>query len=55
MWDHPEVLKEWNKSGERKGKVRFSNDEKRRPYLSRVEIKVCISSERTFTSLSLRM
>lgn len=40
MWNHPEVLKEWTKSGERRGKVRFSHDEKKRPYLSRVELKV---------------
>lgn len=39
MWNHSEVLKEWSKSGERKGKVRFSHDEMKRPYLSRVELK----------------
>ncbi|KAF3448768.1 hypothetical protein FNV43_RR09481 [Rhamnella rubrinervis] len=39
MWNHPEVLKEWTKSGERRGQVRFSHDEKKRPYLSRVELK----------------
>ncbi|GMN36482.1 hypothetical protein TIFTF001_042446 [Ficus carica] len=39
MWNHPEVLNEWSKSGEKKGKVRFSHDEKKRPYLSRVELK----------------
>lgn len=40
LWNHPEVLKEWTKSGERRGKVRFSHDNKKRPYLSRVELKV---------------
>ncbi|KAB1202102.1 hypothetical protein CJ030_MR4G014265 [Morella rubra] len=39
LWNHPEVLKEWTKSGERRGKVRFSHDNKKRPYLSRVELK----------------
>ncbi|XP_015876141.2 uncharacterized protein LOC107412838 isoform X1 [Ziziphus jujuba] len=39
MWNHPEVLKEWSKCGEKRGKVRFSHDEKKRPYLSRVELK----------------
>ncbi|KAL5568356.1 hypothetical protein UlMin_024931 [Ulmus minor] len=39
MWNHPEVLKEWTKSGEKRGKVRFSHDENKRPYLSRVELK----------------
>ncbi|KAF4396603.1 hypothetical protein G4B88_028917 [Cannabis sativa] len=40
MWNNPEVFKEWSKSGEKKGKVRFSQDEKKRPYLSRIEVKV---------------
>jgi hypothetical protein len=40
LWNHPEVLKEWTKSGERRGQVRFSHDDKKRPYLSRVELKV---------------
>ncbi|XP_061350599.1 uncharacterized protein LOC133295761 [Gastrolobium bilobum] len=39
MWNHPEVRKEWNKTKEIQGKVRFSHDEKKRPYLSRVELK----------------
>jgi len=39
LWSHPEVLKEWIKSGEIRGKVRFSHDNKKRPYLSRVELK----------------
>ncbi|KAF5477277.1 hypothetical protein F2P56_003928 [Juglans regia] len=39
LWNHPEVLKEWTKSGERRGKVRFSHDDSKRPYLSRVELK----------------
>jgi hypothetical protein len=40
MWKHPDVYKEWTKSGERRGNVRFSHDAKKRPYLSRVEVKV---------------
>ncbi|GMH07942.1 hypothetical protein Nepgr_009782 [Nepenthes gracilis] len=39
MWNHREVHKEWMKSGEKRGKVRFSHDEKKRPYLSLVELK----------------
>lgn len=40
MWKHHDVYKEWTKSGERRGNVRFSHDAKNRPYLSRVEVKV---------------
>lgn len=40
MWSHPEVAKEWGKSGEKRGKVRFSKDTENRPYLSRVELRV---------------
>jgi hypothetical protein len=40
MWKHPDVVTEWTKSGERRGNVRFSHDAKKRPYLSRVEVKV---------------
>lgn len=39
MWNHPDVNREWTKSGERRGKVRFSHDQNKRPYLSRVEVK----------------
>eukprot|EP00262_Sarcandra_glabra_P022449 TRINITY_DN994_c0_g1_i7.p1 TRINITY_DN994_c0_g1~~TRINITY_DN994_c0_g1_i7.p1 ORF type:complete len:213 (+),score=31.81 TRINITY_DN994_c0_g1_i7:82-639(+) len=39
LWRHPDVLKEWTKSGEKRGKVRFSQDTEKRPYLSRVEVK----------------
>ncbi|KAK6123888.1 hypothetical protein DH2020_042379 [Rehmannia glutinosa] len=39
MWNNPEVNKEWTKSGEKKGKVRFSHDVEKHPYLSRVELK----------------
>ncbi|KAH7557855.1 hypothetical protein ACOSP7_027766 [Xanthoceras sorbifolium] len=39
MWNHPEVFKEWTKSGEKRGKVRFSRDAKNKAYLSRVELK----------------
>lgn len=40
MWNHPEVCKEWTKSKEERGKVRFSQDSEKRPYLSRGEMKV---------------
>ncbi|KAI3456664.1 hypothetical protein Pfo_013327 [Paulownia fortunei] len=39
MWNNPEVNKEWTKSGEKRGKVRFSHDVEKHPYLSRVELK----------------
>ncbi|KAM7250612.1 hypothetical protein ACFE04_022495 [Oxalis oulophora] len=39
MWSRPEVAKEWNKTGEKRGQVRFSKDKKRKPYLSRIELK----------------
>ncbi|KAF5930075.1 hypothetical protein HYC85_030948 [Camellia sinensis] len=39
MWNHPIVSKEWSKSGEKQGKVRFSHDAENRPYLSRVELR----------------
>ncbi|XP_043698786.1 uncharacterized protein LOC122649621 [Telopea speciosissima] len=39
MWRNPEVLKEWTKSNENRGKVSFSLDAEKRPYLSRIEIK----------------
>ncbi|CAN6879226.1 unnamed protein product [Brassica oleracea] len=39
MWNHPEVCKEWTKSKEERGKVRFSQDSEKRPYLSRGEMK----------------
>ncbi|CAA6667850.1 unnamed protein product [Spirodela intermedia] len=39
LWKNPDVLKEWTKSGERHGRVRFSHDAQKRPYLSRVEVK----------------
>lgn len=40
MWNNPEVVREWAKSGERRGRVRFSLDAQKKPYLSRVEVKV---------------
>ncbi|KAF7141676.1 hypothetical protein RHSIM_Rhsim06G0242900 [Rhododendron simsii] len=40
MWNHPDVNKEWSKSGEKRGKVRFSHDAEKRPYISRVELRV---------------
>uniref|UniRef100_A0A5B6YRR1 Transglycosylase SLT domain-containing protein n=1 Tax=Davidia involucrata TaxID=16924 RepID=A0A5B6YRR1_DAVIN len=39
MWNYPNVNKEWTKSGEKRGKVRFSHDAEKRPYLSRVEMR----------------
>ncbi|XP_019183181.1 PREDICTED: uncharacterized protein LOC109178104 isoform X2 [Ipomoea nil] len=42
MWNHPSVSKEWNKTGEKRGKVRFSLDNETRPYLSRVELKTVL-------------
>ncbi|CAN1750012.1 hypothetical protein LINPERHAP1_LOCUS3901 [Linum perenne] len=40
MWNQPDVAREWTKSGERRGKVRFSHDKEHRPYLSRIELKL---------------
>lgn len=40
MWNHPVVSKEWTLTGEKQGQVRFSQDDKKRPYLSRMELKV---------------
>ncbi|XXG74476.1 hypothetical protein AAC387_Pa07g3186 [Persea americana] len=39
LWKNPNVFQEWTKSGERRGKVRFSIDAEKKPYLSRVEVK----------------
>ncbi|XP_059666725.1 uncharacterized protein LOC132312387 isoform X2 [Cornus florida] len=39
MWNNPTVSKEWNQSGEKKGKVRFSHDGQMKPYLSRAEMR----------------
>lgn len=39
MWRNPDVLQEWTKSGERRGSVRFSQDDEKRPYLSHVEVQ----------------
>lgn len=39
MWKHPEVRREWTKDGEIEGKVRFSRDSEKRPYLTTIEIK----------------
>ncbi|GMJ02839.1 hypothetical protein like AT1G16290 [Hibiscus trionum] len=39
MWNHPDVCKEWTKSKEIRGNVRFSCDREKRPYLSRVELR----------------
>lgn len=42
MWNIPSVSKEWKKCGEKRGKVRISHDTNHRPYLSRVELRVCV-------------
>ncbi|KAK6947205.1 Transglycosylase SLT domain 1 [Dillenia turbinata] len=39
MWNRPDVVIEWTRTGEKHGKVRFSHDLEKRPYLSRVELK----------------
>ncbi|TYI42698.1 hypothetical protein ES332_A01G117300v1 [Gossypium tomentosum] len=39
MWNHLDVFKEWIKSKEIKGKVRFSCNKEKKPYLSRVELR----------------
>ncbi|PKA64082.1 hypothetical protein AXF42_Ash005094 [Apostasia shenzhenica] len=40
LWENCDVWKEWAKSGEQRGSVRFSQDSDKRPYLSRLEVKV---------------
>lgn len=42
MWKKPDVHKEWTHSGEKRGKVRFSHDVEKHPYLSRVELRVSL-------------
>ncbi|CAN6457310.1 unnamed protein product [Victoria cruziana] len=56
MWRRPAVLKEWERSRERRGSVRFSLDANKRPYLSRVEVKAVadITISRHFASTELR-
>ncbi|KAG9438987.1 hypothetical protein H6P81_019152 [Aristolochia fimbriata] len=39
LWKRPSVQKEWTKSGEKRGRVRFPLDPKGRPYLSLAEVK----------------
>ncbi|KAA3467237.1 Transglycosylase [Gossypium australe] len=39
MWNHLDVFKEWIKSKEIRGKVRFSCNREKKPYLSRVELR----------------
>lgn len=43
MWKNTNVFQEWIKSGERRGKVRFSIDAEKKPYLSQVEVKVILN------------
>lgn len=40
MWRDPEVRIEWEKAGERRGKVRFSRNSQMQPYLTQTELKV---------------
>jgi hypothetical protein len=40
MWKRPGVRREWTKDGEIEGKVRFSRDSEKRPYLTTTELKV---------------
>ncbi|KAJ4748286.1 transglycosylase [Rhynchospora pubera] len=56
MWNTPEVVREWAKSGERRGRVRFSLDAHKRPYLSRVEVKAIagIIIDRHFSSRGVK-
>ena len=51
MWSHSEVAEEWTNSGEKRGKVRFSHDQNKRPYLSRVEMKVEINKHKNSSIL----
>ncbi|XP_052207883.1 uncharacterized protein LOC127811758 isoform X2 [Diospyros lotus] len=39
MWNHPDVRKDWRKSGKKKGKVKFSVDAYKRPCVSQVELR----------------
>ncbi|KAJ7559112.1 hypothetical protein O6H91_04G070600 [Diphasiastrum complanatum] len=39
MWRRSDVKREWIKSGEKPGKVRFSLDSEKRPYLTKIELK----------------
>ncbi|XP_010260554.1 PREDICTED: uncharacterized protein LOC104599645 isoform X2 [Nelumbo nucifera] len=56
LWKHPDVLKEWAKSRERKGQVRFSHDAEKRPYLSRIEVMAVaeIIISKHFSSRSIK-
>ncbi|KMZ73941.1 hypothetical protein ZOSMA_139G00190 [Zostera marina] len=56
LWKNPDVLKEWTKTAEIRGKVRFSLDKEKRPYLSRVEVKAvaAIIISRHFQTRDLR-
>ncbi|KAI3979203.1 hypothetical protein MKX01_017028 [Papaver californicum] len=44
LWKDSDVLREWSKSGEQRGKVRFSHDPEKRPYLSRPELRTALSA-----------
>lgn len=54
MWNNPSVSKEWIKSGEKRGKVRFSHDVEKRLYLSRVEVRVRLRVNYTPIQLEYR-
>ncbi|KAH9288365.1 hypothetical protein KI387_032482, partial [Taxus chinensis] len=40
MWKYPDVRSEWSRHGEKEGRVRFSRDSEKRPYLTTTELKV---------------
>lgn len=40
MWNKSFVRKEWTKCGEKHGRVNISHDANKRPYVSRIEIRV---------------
>jgi len=56
MWKRPEVRREWTKDGEIEGKVRFSRDSEKRPYLTTTELKAVaeIIVSRHFASNRIR-
>lgn len=55
MWNHHDVAREWSKSGEKRGKVRFSHDKDKIPYLSQIEVKVRSNRHKHFSKLVLLM
>ncbi|KAK8479266.1 hypothetical protein V6N11_064494 [Hibiscus sabdariffa] len=39
LWNHPEICNEWNKANQKRGKVLFTLDNERKPYLTQLELK----------------